>query len=295
MVFGLYGPADDQTSASATRVNGMWMISGPGADLATCTPSKHLLLRCTSTSSGFTLNHLYIALADGTGWTDVASGSASNVRSNPKFIDMTFVKERDIVTASWTESNSSTGDCVDDTDGTTGEKSIKLTTGATSGSRAQITQSGLKQDFGVDSIFQFKARIGTLSSLNLRGGVNCDPVTSADSNTASYSAEICTATNNNWFIRTASGSNKNSSDTTVTATTNRTGVKIEHYATGTVKVMMYIDANTAITSTTTVPTTGQVGANNDVIRFSMKNSTGADRTWFMYDCRLAYTVSDSWV
>ena len=295
MVFGLYGPADDQTSASATRVNGMWMISGPGADLAGLTPTKHLLLRCTSTGSGFTLNHLYIALADGTNWTDVASGSASNVRSNPKFIDMTFVKERDIATASWTESNSSTGDCTDDTDGTTSEHSIKLSTGSTSGSRAQITQTGMKQDFGVDSVFQFKSRIGTLSSLNLRAGVNCDPVTSADSNTASYSAEVCTATNNNWFVRTASGSNKNTSDSTVAATTSRQGVKLEHYATGTVKVMMYIDANTAVTTTTTVPTTGQVGANNNVMRFSMKNSTGSDRTWFMYDCRLAYTVSDSWV
>lgn len=295
MAFGVDGPADDQTSASATRVNAMWMISGTGSDLATLNPTKHKLIRCTSTGSGFTLNHIYAALADGTGYYDIAATSASSVRSNPKFIDMTFVKERDIVTASWTESNSSTGDCTDDTDGTTGEKSIKLSTGATSGSRAQITQSGMKQDFGVDSVFQFKSRIGTLSSLNLRAGPNCDAVTSADSNTASYSAEICTATNNNWFVRTASGSNKNTSDTTVAATTSRTGVKLEHYATSTVKVMMYIDTNTAITSTTTVPTTGQVGANNDVIRFSLKNSTGSDRTWFMYDCRLAYTVSDTWV
>lgn len=295
MTFGVDGPADDQTETSATRANAMWMISGAGSDLAGLAPTKHKLLRCTATGSGFTLNHVYAALADGTGWYDIAASSASSVRSNPKFIDMTFVKERDIVTASWTESNTSTGDCTDDTDGTTGEKSIKLSTGATSGSRAQITQSGLKQDFGVDSVFQFKSRIGTLSSLNLRAGVNCDAVTTADSNTASYSAEICTATNNNWFVRTASGSNKNTSDSTIAATTNRTGVKLEHYATGTPKVMMYIDTNTAVTTTTTVPTTGQVGANNDVIRFSMKNSTGSDRTWFMYDCRLAYTVSDSWV
>jgi len=271
------------------------MISGSGTDLATLSASRHFLLRCTSTGSGFTADHLYIANNTNTAWVDVALGSASNVRSNPLFINTEGQFTNDVHKAKWTESNSSTGSVADDTDGTTGELSIKLSTGATSGSRAQITQTGLKQDFGADSVFQFKSRISTLSSLNLRGGVNCDPVTSVDSNTASYSAEVCTATNNNWFLRTASGSNKNASDSTIAATTNRQAIKLEHYATGTVKVLMYIDSNAAFQSTTTVPTTGQVGANNNLIRFSIKNSTGSDRPWFVYGCRLAYQTSDNWV
>ena len=275
----------------------MQMITGAGSDLATLTPSKHYLLRCTTGGSGFAADTLYIANSTETGYVacTMVSGGTSSALPNPKFIDTQATFNTDIRKIKWVESHASGGTATDDTDGTTGEQSIKLSTGATSGARAQITQVGLKQDFGVNSGLQFKSRIATLSSLVLRGGVNCDPVTSADSNTAAYAAEICTATNNNWQIRTASGSNKNVSDTTIAATTNRQALKLEHTAVGTIKVTLTIDSNAAAQSTTTVPTTGQVGANNNLIRFSIKNSTAANRDWFVYGCRLAYTVSDNWV
>ena len=180
-------------------------------------------------------------------------------------------------------------------DGTTGELSIKLATGATSGGRSAITQVTLKQDFSKNSFLSFKSKVGTLSSLNLRGGVNCDLVTGADTNTISYSAEICTATNNNWFLRTATSGANTATNTSIAATTNRVGIKLEHYpALGTPSVLMYIDAAAAVQKTSNVPTTG-AGANNNVLRFSVKNSTSSDRPWFIYGSRLVYQVLDSWV
>ena len=197
--------------------------------------------------------------------------------------------------ASWVESVSGTGAIADDTDGTTGELSIKLSPGATSGGRAAITQIGLMQDFSKRSFLSFKSKIGTLSCINLSGGVNSDLVTSVDSNTVNYGAEVCTATNNNWWISTATASATSATNTAIAATTNRVGIKLEAYPDlGTPAVLMYIDAAAAVQKTTNVPITG-TGANNNVIRFSVKNSTVSDRPWFIYGCRLAYTVSGAWV
>ena len=110
-----------------------------------------------------------------------------------------------------------------------------------------------------------------------------------------YGAEVCTATNNNWWIRSATASATSATNTAIAATTNRVGIKLEAYPDlGTPAILMYIDAATAVQKTTNVPITG-TGANNDVIRFSVKNSTSNDRPWFVYGCRLAYTVSGAWV
>ena len=65
MVFGALGPWLDQTTNSATRLNGMMRISGPGGDLATLSPAVHKFLYCTSAGSGFLSEHSYKANAAG--------------------------------------------------------------------------------------------------------------------------------------------------------------------------------------------------------------------------------------
>lgn len=298
MTFGVLGPWLDTTAGSAVKLDGMTRISGAGVDLATLSPSIHKFLHCTASGSGFIVDHNYMANSTSDAYIDEQTAGSTayitTIATNSKVIDTGGLFVFDVHVADWVASNTSTGTTTDDTDGTTGELSIKLAPGITSGSRAQVTQIGLKQDFSKRSFLSFKSRVGTLSSLNLRGGVNCDPVTSTDSNTISYSAEICTATNNNWYVRSATPSANTASNTGIAATTNRVGIKLEHYPDlGTPSVLMYIDAATAVTKTSNVPTTG-AGANNAVIRYSIKNSTTADRPWFMYGCRLVYTVSDNW-
>ena len=298
MVFGALGPWLDQTANSATRLNGMMRISGPGGDLAGLSPAIHKFLYCTSSGSGFITEHSYKANAAGDAYLDETTGATvtaytTNLAGNSKILD--YQLTMDMEKARFAESVSGTGVITDDVDGTTGELAVKLATGATSGGRSAITSIGLKQDFSKNSFLSFKSRVGTLSSLNLRGGVNCDLVTSADSNTISYSAEICTATNNNWFLRTATTGANTATNTSIAATANRVGIKLEHYpALGTPSVLMYIDAAAAVQKTSNVPTTG-AGANNDVIRFSVKNSTIADRPWYIYGVRLVYQALDSWV
>jgi len=308
MVFDVGGPWADTTPGSASKMNRVTIISGSGADLATLDKDEHVLAKCTSTGSGFTLNHVYQTSADGTSWIDISSTAAHTHSStaeggglvqiyaaNSKFLDLALTKTQDLKKAQWIETIVTTGSITDTTDGTTGERSIKLATGATSGGAATITYPHLQIDFSKRSIFQFKAKLTTLSSLALHSGVNCDLVTAVDSNTVKYDAEICTTTNNNWHLRTASGSNKSMSDTGTAATTNRVGIRIEHFPDlGTPEADMYIDAATVFQKTSDIPITG---ASDDatLIRHSIKNSTTADRPYDVFASRLVYYVSDNWV
>jgi hypothetical protein len=307
MVFGNGGPWLTTTPASTARENLTSVISGSGADLAGLTKSEYALFRCTSTGSGFTVNHLYLISADGTSAIDVSSiashthssssdgGSILDImRSNPKYLELSLTKTQDLKKAQWNETITSTGSGTDTTDGTTGERSIKLASGATSGGAYTIQYPTLKLDFSKRSFFQFKAKIGTLSTLALHSGVNADLVTAVDSNTVKYDAEVCTTTNNNWHLRTASGSNKSMSDTGTAATTNRVGIRIEHFPDlGTPEADMYIDAGTVFQKTSDIPTTGASASNNVVIH-SIKNSSAADRPYDIYASRLVYFVSDNW-
>lgn len=300
MSFGAYGPWLDTTAASATKLDGMTRISGPGSLLATLSPSIHKFLHCTASGSGFVVDHNYCANSTNDAYLDEQSTASTNYvttfSANSKVIDTAGHFTFDLKKAKWLESVSGTGVITDNTDGTTGELSIKLATGATSGGRSSVTQVGLIPDFGKRSFLSSKVRIETLSSLNCRGGINCDLVTSADSNNPNYAWEVCTATNNNWFIRCADGTATSASNTAIAATTNRTGLKLEHYPDlGTPSVLLYIGTASAVQKTTNVPTSPDVGVNNNVIRFSIKNSTTADRPMHIYGCRLVYTVTDAWV
>ena len=153
----------------------------------------------------------------------------------------------------------------------------------------------LQIDFSKRSFFQFKARIETMTALALHSGVNCDTVTAVDTNTQKYSAEICTTTNTHWFLRSANGTDKTSSDTGVVATANRVGVRIEHLPDlGTPEVDMYVDASTIFQKTSHVPITG-ASADNNLIKHSVKNSTAGDRPYHVYGSRIGYYVSDNWI
>ena len=161
--------------------------------------------------------------------------------------------------------------------------------------RASLYLEGFKLNFAKRSQFQFKARIGTATSIALHSGVNPDLVTVADTNTVKYNAEVCTTTNNNWFLRTASGSNKSSSDSGIAISANRVGIRLEHYPDiGTPRVDMYIDANAVFQKTSDIPVSGVTAVTN-LIKHSLKNSTAADRTYYVYGNRLRYQILDNWV
>jgi hypothetical protein len=308
MVFDIGGPWTDTTEGSASKLNRVTVISGPGIDLAALPKDEYVIIKCTETGGGLTIDHVYQSSTDGTTWVDMSNmvahthagsstgGSLIDIYSgNPLYMDTGPLYVFDILKANYGQTVTGTAAITDDVDGTTGEGSIKIATGATNPSAGSIRKGGLKLNFAKRSFFQTKLRIGTTTSITYHGGPNCDLVTDVDSNTAKYNAEICTITNANWNLRSASGSDKSLSDSGIAITANRVALRLEHRPTeATPRVDMYIDANAVFQKTSHVPITGTTGVTT-LFRHSFKNSTAADRTLFVYGSRIAYDILDNWV
>ncbi len=291
------------TAGSTSKLNLVTVTSGTGTYLTSLDKTKHKLVVCTSTSGGLTADHVYLADNTGTTWIDLAdiigtSGTTDIINifiGDPKFFDLILTKTNDLDSSKWGGVAVSSGTVANDTDGTTGERSIKLLTGATSGGAYTISYPHLQLDFSKTSIFEFKVRLSANTALAMHNGVGADDVTAADSNTIKYNAEVCTVTNTNWFLRTASGSANSTSDSGTVFTTKRTGIRIEHYPTaGTPRADMYIGAGTVFQKTTNIPITGAT-ADNNLIKHSLKNSAAADKNAFIYGSRLRYSINDEWV
>jgi hypothetical protein len=308
VVFGLWGPWTDQTQGSSSKLNGMDCISGSGDDLELLDKTQFRIVFCTEDGGSLLKDHTYAVDTAAEAFIDISvtgahthsgandGGSLLDIYSgNPLFTDLNLCRTTDLKKASWIETVTSTGTAEDAIDGTTGERSIRLRPNGTSGAGSSISYPTLKVNFGERSFFQCKLRIETATSLAFHAGVNCDFVTDVDSNTVKYDAEVCTVTNSNWNLRTASGTNKTSSDTGTAITTNRVAIRIEHYPDlGIPEVDMYIDSAAVFQKTSDIPISGASAANN-VIKHSIKNSTAADRPIHVYPSRIVYMVSDNWV
>jgi len=300
-------PWTNSTPASSARNNRTGVITDTGANLASLDKTKHKIVTCSSTGSGYTINHAYLFHEDGTNQTDLMQtdvhahsdstngGAAIDIlMNNPKLFILTLTKTDELLKANWIQTVTGTGSIEDKTDGTTGERSIRLRPNATSGSGSTISYPHLKMDFSQRAVYQAKLQIETATSLALHNGVGCDDVTAADSNTRKLQAEVCTTTNSNWWLRTATGSANSASDTGVAISANRVAIKIKHYPdAGTPVSQLFVDSS-FFEKSTNIPTSGAT-ADNNLIKASVKNSTGADRPLLFYGARLQYSISDNWV
>lgn len=308
MTFGLGAPWTTTTAASASKLNSMNVVWGPGSDLAGLDKTQYKVVVCTATGSGLTIDHVYCANNAGDTWIDISSiadhnhsgtgvggGSLQDVfRGSPTFMDTGFTYLNRLQKADWDQIVSSTGTITDDV--TASENSIKLLTGATSGSGSTIglKLSNMKLDFSKPSHFQTMLKLSTTASLALKAGVNCETVTAADDNTVKYEAQLCTVTNANWNLRTATGAANSESNTGIAFTTSKVSVRLEHFPTiGTPKVDMYVDSASAFTKTSDIPVSGSSGL-LALMKFSLKNSAAADVNCWMYGCRLRYYTSSQW-
>lgn len=286
---------------STAKLNQMTVISGTGAYLATLTAiGNGQIIACTSTGSGFTKNHVYIW--DTSAWVDVTNiahthtsdsdgGSIIGIsRANPKFFDSNtrymFYPQK----AMYVQTVSGTGAITDDV--TSSVYSIKLNTGGTNASGATIQIPALKLDFSKESYFETSVKLGSSASVATKLGPNMETATAADDNNAKYGIEQCTASSANWLIRTATGSAKSTQDSGTAVGTSQIGFRCEHYP-GTPKTDTYINTGSAITKTSDVATTGTSAVDN-LYKLSIKNSTGASKTMFVYGARIAYYVNDVW-
>lgn len=306
---GLGDEWSDTTPGSASKLNKTTIISGTGTYITSLDKSTHILFRADDSTGGLTADHIYLCSSDGLSLIDLSdinththSSSTDGgiltdiLRSNPDVLDsgLTLIAKPD--KANWGNTGAAT--ISNDTDVTSQEFSIKIDTGASSGTTGSLYQPSMEMDMSKRSFFKCMLRFGTASSLAAKIGIGMESLTVADTDFRKYGAEVCTTTNNNWWCRSATGSARSASDSGTSAmVTTRQSLRLEHYPDlGTPKIDMYINEGTVFTKTSNIPTTyaSDDPAEDNIFKVSLKNNTAASRTLFFYGCRFVYQTSNDW-
>jgi len=309
---GLGDEWTETTPGSVSKLNTSTVIYGTGAYLAGLDKSKHKLLVCTSTGSGFTLDHVYLCSTDGTTAIDISDINnhthSSTAGDGGSFIDVILGGGYDVydtgllgfinLTADdsgmFRESETGTAAWSTQTDGTTGERYMQADTGGTTASTATCHMPiNLQMNKSRNSWFVAKHKIGTATSIAIKCGYGMEDLAAADSNTRKYGAELCTTVNNNWFAASANGTTRSSSDTGTVMTTNKRGITALCYP-GTPKMDLYVETASVYTKTSNIPTTSAANepSRAALFRYTIKNNTGASRLFNFYGARLTYVVDD---
>ena len=220
------GPWTNATAGSTARNNKVTVISLSGDDIDLLDITKHRVVFCTEDGGEFLKDHTYTANADEDAWIDITSVSVHNhyddteggdlldiyVSNNDKF-NLDLLKPTDWVKAQWVQTVTGTGS-IEDAEDASGANYIRLRPNGTSGSSATINYpTDIDAWWAYPLHLIFVTQIETASSLALHIGVGADDVTAADSNNRKMQAEVCTATNTNWWFRTANGSANSATDT----------------------------------------------------------------------------------
>lgn len=282
------------------------VIRNIGTYLDALNKEEHILVVASDSTGGYLQDHVYLFAKDGVTKIDLRAvldhthldsttggGIAEIFRSNYLWTDLFLSKITDLQNANWLKSVSLTGTIEDAIDGTTGERSVRLRPNGTISSKAQIQYPYLSLDFAKRAFYESKIRIETASSLAFHSGVNCDDIDVADSNTRKFNYEVCTTVNNNWWLRTADGTNKGSSDTLIAITTGRTYMFIDHLP-SIPETDLYVGNLTVLQRTSNIPV-DQSSAHNNIIKHSIKNNIGADRPIHIYPTRVRYHITDQWI
>lgn len=299
---------DDSTVGTVSRMNSTGVISGTGTYLSTLDTTKFKLLACTEDGAGFLNDHVYLCQSDGTGVIDVTSAvdHTHTGVGNGGFLTKAYAQAPEqidtgtqflfhIKKADWTESVTSTGSTADVTSGVNfdGQTVTKVASGATSGATADLTLKGLKQTFSFPSYFAIITSISSTSSVAAHWGFSVERMQDSDDNIRKYGAVICTATNGNWFIRSADGSAKSDSDTGTAFTTSDTSVVVRHNSElGTPSIECILDNVLVLTKTTHIPTTSTGLSRDNVFRYGVKNSAASDKQVHLKKLRFGYWVDD---
>jgi hypothetical protein len=168
----LSDPWTNATPASTTRKNLTSVITVSGDTAASLDKTKHKLIAINADGTAGDEDDLLMVNADQNAFInlrDIAphvhkdstnGGEVYDIYSwNNDFEILSLNKTDDLLKANWIQTVTSTGTIEDATDGTTGERSIRLRPNATSGASAQISYPYLKLSFAKPFLFQTKLRI----------------------------------------------------------------------------------------------------------------------------------------
>ena len=300
----------ETTPGSVSKLNVSTIVYGSGTYLAGLDKTKHKILVCTSTGSGFTVDHVYLCTADGLSVEDLSDvnehfhtgagdgGSFIDIATGNAILDtgaQGFANLTADSTGLYRQSVTGTGAWTTQTDGTTAERYIRASTGATTASTLSAhTPINLSLEWAKPVKFAAKHQIQTATSIAVKCGFGMEDLAAADDNNRKEGAECCTTVNNNWFAASANGTTRSSSDTGVAFTTSKRAIVGIHHPDST-EFNLYVEDSSLYTKSSNIPTTASSNqpSRGAIFRYTVKNNTGADRLFNFYGTRLIYFVNDS--
>lgn len=302
---GLGDAWTEGTSGSVAKLNLVTIPSGTGDYINSLDKTKHKVAYVTADGSGLLANHLYVS--DGSTWLDIQtiqdhfhSHSGDGGDFTEIVIGMTeqinYHNPYHLRKADWTETVSGTGSTSEVTNDATWSNNaiLKLVTGATSGSGATLQIGAVRHDFGDHSGFNMILRMTQTTDIASHWGFGMETVTAADDNVRKHGVVQCTATNGNWFGRTATGSAHSDSDTGVAVSTSETFIKSQVFPlAGTPNQIVAVAGTLALTKTTDIPVDGS-GSRTNHFKISLKNNAAVTKDCYLIKLKEAYWSNGWW-
>jgi hypothetical protein len=260
----------------------MTIIAELGADLAALTGKvKGQVVVAYDTASGFVQWHLFVW--DGvSAWKDAtlpihthASGSDGGLLvdikqaiGNRNIYELFDIPEA--VSGVWLTNGGGTGNAFDLHDDTA-NVARRYQTGTTSTGYHTAIKGGINIDYEQKILWNHVWNLSATNNLYFLIGINGENINAAQNNSPKLAIEWCDGqASANYFVTSASGSARSSSDSTVTITNTMDGMRC--LFTPATNAVFKFDTGTSITKSTNLPTANTDG--NNVIREGIKNNNG---------------------
>lgn len=305
----------DQTPGLAVRMNKAGVVSGSGTYLDNLDLKQFKLLHCTSDGGPYVKDHIYLVKGDGTGVLDIGGiadhyHSSSGDGGSSIEIEMGMAEHihgyssmsHNLPIADWTQTVSGTGSTTEQTSSSefTNNKTLKLLTGSTSGSGANLQIGGFKHYYGSESGWIALLKPGQTTDIATHWGFQMETITSSDDNNRKHGIVQCTSVNGNWFARTADGDSRSDSDTGEVVTTNVITALSWHIPapadigqTGSPRVNTWLDGDLALTKTNDIPTSSY-GSVSNLWKFGVKNNVATNKDAYLFKLKMAYDGQGSY-
>lgn len=262
------------------KLNNMTLIGELGTVLAGLSPVKGQEVVAYDTSGGFTQWHEYIW--DGvSAWKDVTLPIHKHTATNDGGILIDILQQNPQIQDyfellsnfnDWLYVTSGTGAATNWHDNA-GDLARRYQTGTTSTGYAQGRKGGVYYpNYAATLLFNWVWQLSAVNNLFFLLGLNMEDPNAAQNNNRKIGIEWCDGQPAaNYFVTSASGSARSSSDSTVAITTTVDGVKM--LFTPAAQASFKFDAGpTTINKSTNLPTTN--GTGNDALREGIKNNNG---------------------
>lgn len=178
--------------------------------------------------------------------------------------------------------------------------SIIMNTGITANNYVNMHLMGIQMSLKKYSIAKTSLKYtGNTTNQFARWGINLEPMSLTNDNTPKYGIETCAASNGDWNLVSADGTNRTTQDTlfpTVPATNPQHSDTIENNAG--ISINFYYDTNAVVSKSTNLPPTASAAPApfNNVVNYGLKTTDVNAKVMYVIGLSVVGSVDDpAWV